>query len=253
MINSKTLLASLSFTLASTLLPAAASAATNNIVLVHGMNMDGSAWRTVHDKLTSEGYDVTVVQLPMTSIQDDIAATRRAIKAQDGPVVLVGHSYGGMVITQAGVDPAVKALVYVAAFQPDIGESLSYLNASIPAQLPPEAIQVADDGFYTVEPNAWVADVANGLPPQDAQYTATFQSPANTAIFGYEAEHAAWRNLPAWAVIATEDRTITPELQRNMAERSGAKAIEIEAGHLVQISHPDEVTAVIEEAAETVE
>lgn len=234
-------------------LPGAASAKANNIVLVHGLNMDGGAWRAVYNRLTADDYSVTVVQLPMTSISDDIAATRRALDAQDGPIVLVGHSYGGMVISQTGTDPDVKALVYIAAFQPEIGESLAFLNASVPAKLPQDAIQVFDDGYYLVKPDAWIADVMNGVSEADAKYTAMFQTPANTAIFGYEAEAAAWRKTPAWAVIATEDRTIAPELQRQMSKRSGANVVEIEGGHLVQMSHPDEVTAIIAEAAASAE
>lgn len=224
-------------------------AAANDIVLVHGMNMDGSAWRTVSDRLTADGHHVAVAQMPLTSIEDDIAAVRRALATQDGPVVLVGHSYGGMVISQAGTDPKVEALVYIAAFQPDIGESLAVLNASTPAELPPEAVQVFDDGFYLVEPEAWIRDVATGLPEADARFTAMSQAASNTAIFAYEAEAAAWRDIPAWAAIATADRTIAPELLRRMAERSGATVVEIEGGHLLPMSHPDEVAALIEEAA----
>lgn len=238
---------------AATALPDTAAARADNIVLVHGMNMDGGAWRAVHDRLAADGYHVTAVQLPMTSIEDDIAAARRAIAAQNGPVVLVGHSYGGMVISQAGTDPDVKALVYVAAFQPEVGESLAFLNASIPAELPQDAVQLLDDGYYVVRPEAWITYVANGLPEADARYTAMFQTPANTSIFGYEAEAAAWRETPAWAAIATEDRIIAPELQRQMSERSGATVVEIDGGHLLQMSHPGEITALIEEAAAAVE
>lgn len=184
----------------------------------------------------------------MTSISDDVAATQRAINAQGGPVVLVGHSYGGMVITQAGINPAVKALVYVAAFQPDVGESLGELNASVPAELPGDALRMYDDGYFVVEPQAWIADVANGVSEADARFTAHFQTPVNSAIFGYKAEAAAWRGLPIWSVIATADRTIAPELQRRMTKRSGAKEVEIAGGHLVHMSHPDQIVAVIEEA-----
>jgi len=247
-----TLLASLMIVAAAAALPAPAAAKAGNIVLVHGMNMDGGAWRGVYDRLTADKYRVTVVQLPMTSIQDDIAATRRAIDAQDGPVVLVGHSYGGMVISQAGTEPRVRALVYVAAFQPEIGESLGFLNASIPGKLPADALTVFKDGFYLVKPDAWIADVANGLPEAEARYTAMFQTPANTAIFGYKAEAAAWHNVPSWAAIATEDRTIAPELQRRMSKRSGAKVVEIHGGHLLPMSHPSEVTSVIEDAVASV-
>jgi pimeloyl-ACP methyl ester carboxylesterase len=228
------------------------AAAADNIVLVHGMNMDGSVWRAVYDRLEEAGHHVTIAQMPMTSIEADIAAVRRAIEAQDGPVVLVGHSYGGMVITQAGIAPAVKALVYIAAYQPDVGESLALLNTSVPAALPADAIRMFDDGFYLVDQDAWVADVATGLPEAEARFSAAIQSPVNSAIFGYEAEHAAWRNLPVWSAIAKGDRTTAPELQRQMSERSKATVVELDGGHLLPVSHPDEVVALIEAAAEAV-
>lgn len=231
----------------------AALADVNNIVLVHGLNMDGGAWRTVHSRLTADGFQVTVVQLPMTSITDDIAATRRALEAQNGPVVLVGHSYGGMVISQTGTDPDVKALVYIAAFQPEIGESLAFLNASVPAELPPDAIEIFDDGFYMVKPDGWIAHVANGLPEREAAYTAMFQTPAHTSIFAFEATDAAWHKTPSWVAIATDDRTIAPELQRRMSKRSGATVVEIAGGHLLLMSHPDQVTSIIEDAAAAVD
>jgi pimeloyl-ACP methyl ester carboxylesterase len=231
---------------------AAIPANAADIVMVHGMNMDGGAWRLVRDELAAKGHKVTIVQLPMTSIEDDIAATNRAIKAQDGPIVLVGHSYGGMVISQSGIDPSVRALVYVAAFLPEVGESLAELNASQPSQLPADASIVFDDGFYVVEPGAWLENVANGLPQADAEFTAHFQTPVNTAIFGYKAEFAAWHDKPSWSIVASQDRTISPELQRKMTERSGANAIELATGHLPQLTHPSEVVAVIEKAAATV-
>jgi pimeloyl-ACP methyl ester carboxylesterase len=240
--------ASLAMVAAGTL-PGAAAAQVRNVVLVHGMNADGSTWRSVFDQLDGEGYEVTVVQLPLTSIEDDIAATRRIIDAQDGPVVLVGHSYGGMVISQAGTDPKVEALVYVAAFLPEIGESLAMLNASVPADLPQSAIRVFEDGTYLVEPEAWIADVANGLSEADARFSAMSQATSNTAIFGYEAEAAAWHDVPSWAAVATEDRTIAPELQRQMADRSGATVVEIDGGHMLPMSHPNEVAALIKDAA----
>jgi len=238
---------------ASSALAGQALADARNIVLVHGLNMDGGAWRSVYKQLSAKDYNVTVVQMPMTSIEADVAAVRRAIDVQEGPIVLAGHSYGGMVISQAGIDPDVKALVYIAAFQPEVGESLGFLNASIPAELPAEAIKVFDDGYYLVEPETWIADVANGTENSDAEFTANFQAAANTSIFGYEAENAAWKNKPSWALVPTNDRTVSPELQQKMASRSGAQVQEIDAGHLVHMSNPDEVTALIESAAASVD
>ncbi|PJX21156.1 alpha/beta hydrolase [Advenella sp. S44] len=235
------------------MVPNPVAAKASHIVLVHGMNMDGGAWRAVYDQLTHDNYRVSVVQLPMTSMEDDIAAARRAIDAHGDSVVLVGHSYGGMVISQVGTESDVKALVYIAAFQPEVGESLADLNASMPAKMPQEAIQLMDDGYYVVEPDAWISNVANGLSEADARYTAMFQTPANTSIFNDKANAAAWHDKPVWAAVATADRTLAPELQRKMSKRSGAKVIEIAGGHLLLISHPGEVAALIKQAATSVD
>lgn len=253
MLFTKVLLASLGMAISMAFLPSTATARARNVVLVHGMNMDGNAWSSVYDRLRSQNYQVTVVQLPMTSIEDDIAATRRAIASQEGSVVLVGHSYGGMVISQAGTDPHVKALVYVAAFQPELGESLASLNASVPAELPQDAAQVFKDGFYVIKPDVWADYVANGLPQAEAEHTALFQTPANTSIFGYKAEATAWRDIPSWAAIAKQDRTISPDLQRKMSERAKSTVVEIDGGHLLPMSHPESVAAIIETAAASVE
>jgi pimeloyl-ACP methyl ester carboxylesterase len=217
------------------------------------MNMDGHVWSAVYDNLKAKDYEVTVVQLPMTSIEDDIAATRRAIGAQHQPVVLVGHSYGGMVISQAGTDPKVKALVYIAAFQPDIGQSLADLNSAVPAELPQDAASMFDDGYVVVRPEAWIEYVANGLPDADARHTAIFQTPVNSSIFGYKAKAAAWKNVPSWSAIAKQDRTVAPTLQREMSQRAGATVVEIDGGHLLPMSHPAEVAGLIETAAAAIE
>lgn len=232
--------------------PGSAFAQVKNVVLVHGMNMDGSAWRAVHKRLAADGYNVIIAQMPMTSIEDDVSAVRRAITMANGPVVLVGHSYGGMVISQAGVGSEVEALVYVAAFQPDLGESLAELNSSTPAQLPPNSLRILDDGYYTVEPTAWVEHVASGLSEDEAQFTANFQTPVNSAIFGYKAAAAAWHDKPTWSAIATKDKTVSPDLQRMMSNRSKAETVEIEGGHLVHMSHYADVAGLIDRAANAV-
>ena len=234
-------------------LPGAASAEVRDIVLVHGMNMDGGVWRAVYDRLVADDYNVTVAQLPLTSIGDDLAAARRTLDMQDGPVVLVGHSYGGMVVSQVGTDPKVAALVYVAAFQPELGESLASLNAAMPAALPADAIEMFADGHYLVAPEAWIVDVATGLPDTDARFTAMSQTASNAAIFGYEAEAAAWRDKPVWSAVAAQDRTVSPDLQRMMSTRSGATTVEIDGGHLLPMTHPDEIAALIEAAAKEVD
>lgn len=235
-----------------TVFSSVAVAKTDNVVLVHGMNMDAGVWRVVHDRLISDGYNVALVQLPMTSVKADVAATQRIVDDVDGPVVLVGHSYGGMVISQAGTDPDVKALVYIAAFQPEVGESLAELNASVPTDFPQDALHIFDDGYCVVKPDAWIKYVANGLPEAVARYTALFQTPANTAIFTYKAKAAAWHNTPTWAAITTKDHIIAPSLQRKMVKRSGATEVDIDSGHLLPISYPNKVVALIEEAATAV-
>lgn len=234
-------------------MPSTGFAKIKNIVLVHGMNMDASAWRAVSDRLAKDDYHVSFVQMPMTSMADDIAATRRVIAAQDGPVLLVGHSYGGFVITQAGTDPSVKGLVYVAAYEPEIGETLGELNSSMPSDFPQSALVFSKDGYFVVKHDEWISDVANGASPADAEYTARFQRPVNSAIFGYKAEVAAWHDKPAWAVITLQDRTTSPRLQAMMSKRSGATTVEIDAGHLVHMSHPDAIAALIEKAADSLD
>jgi pimeloyl-ACP methyl ester carboxylesterase len=226
--------------------------AVKNIVLVHGANTDGSGWRGVYDILKKDGYHVSVVQEPLTGLSDDVAATQRVIDQQDGPVILVGHSYGGTIITVAGADPKVRALVYVAALQPDVGETTNQLASSIPGEIPSSDVKPTKDGFLFIDPAKFAADVATDLPPARADYMANSQMPVAAAAFDAPVTVAAWHDKPSYAIIATADRALNPKLAHWMYKRSGAKITEIKANHLVYISQPGAVASVIETAARSV-
>lgn len=226
--------------------------AVKNVVLVHGANTDGSGWRGVYEILRNDGYVVSVVQEPLTGLSDDVAATKRVIDQQDGPVILVGHSYGGTIITVAGADPKVRALVYVAALQPDIGESTNELAASIPGEIPSGDVKQTQDGFLFIDPAKFAADVASDLPPGQAVYMANSQVPVAAAAFDARVSFAAWHEKPSFGIIATADRALNPLLARWMYKRSGATISEVKASHLVYISHPHVVARVIEGAAHSV-
>jgi len=223
------------------------------IVLVHGANVDGSTWCDVYDRLTAGNFTVTVAQMPLTSTEDDIAAVQRIIDVQDGPMLLVGHSYGGVVIGEAGMDPDVRGLVYVAAFQPDVGETGGSLLASAPSELTADGLRIFNDGHYLINEDAFVSVVGNGLSDEDAIYIARSQAASNTAILEYEAQSAAWSAKPSWSIVATLDRTIAPSLQRQMAERAGSTLVEIENGHMLPMTNPDDVAYVIRQAAEALD
>jgi pimeloyl-ACP methyl ester carboxylesterase len=225
----------------------ASSAAVKNIVLVHGALVDGSGWRGVYDILTKDGYRVSIVQEPLTGLEEDVAATKRILDQQDGPVILVGHSYGGSVITVAGADPKVKALVYVAALQPDAGETTGKLVASMPA--PSNDLKTTKDGFVLLAATKFAADFAADLPKAQAQFMAVSQMPVSGAAFGAPVTVAAWRSKPSYGIVATQDRALSPDLERWMYNRSGAKVTEIKASHAVYISKPRAVADVIEAAA----
>ena len=227
----------------------ASASAVKNIVLVHGANNDGSAWRGVYDILTKDGYRVSVVEQPLTGLADDVAATKRVIDRQDGPVILVGHSYGGTIITVAGADPKVKALVYVAALQPDVGETTAKLAASMPGTVPASDFQPTKDGFVFIDPAKYPADVAADVPPALAKFMANAQMPVAAAAFSAPATVAAWHDKPSYAIIATADRALNPKLAHWMYKRSGAKVTEIKSSHLVYVAHPAAVARVIEKAA----
>jgi pimeloyl-ACP methyl ester carboxylesterase len=223
-----------------------------NIVLVHGANTDGSGWRGVYDILIKDGYRATVVQQPLTGLVDDVAATKRVIDRQDGPVILVGHSYGGTIITVAGADPKVRALVYVAALQPDVGETTNQLAASMPGAVPSSDLKPTRDGFIFLDPAKFAADVAADLPQAQAKFMANSQMPVAAAAFDAPVTVAAWRDKPSYGIVATADRALNPMLARWMYKRSGAEITEIRGSHLVYISQPGAVARVIERAARSI-
>lgn len=218
-----------------------------NVVLVHGAFADGSGWRGVYDDLTSRGYRVSVVQNPMTSFADDVASTRRILARQDGPTILVGHSYGGAVITETGVDANVAGLVYVSAFAPDVGETLSGLLE----QIPPPGLHIAPspDGFGFVDYATFKDGFAGDTTDADAAFLRDSQGPIALAIFGTPVTQAAWRSKPSWALIATQDRAIDPRLLRQMAERAGSETVDVEASHVPYITQPRAVADLIDQAA----
>jgi len=239
--------------LAATSLVAGAAGApvntTSNIVLVHGALTDGSSWRGVYDVLTRDGFHVRVVQQPLTGLADDVAATRRVLDQLEGPVVLVGHSYGGTIITVAGADPKVKALVYVAALQPDVGETTNQLASSKPGRVPSSDLMASPDGFVYFDPAKFPSDVAADVAPAEAQYLAQAQMPVAAAAFDAPVKVAAWHDKSSYGVIATDDLELSPALAHWMYERSGTKVTEIRGSHLVHVSQPRAVARVIEAAA----
>jgi len=219
-----------------------------NVVLVHGAFADGSGWRPVADILQRDGYSVSVVQEPETSLTDDAAATKRVIDRVNAPLILVGHSYGGAVITQAGNEPQVRGLVYIAAFQPDTGETLG----SLLQKLPPAAHSAipAGEGYVIVDPKAFHADFAADLPANEANFMALSQVPISTSAFGTPIADAAWHNKPSWYAVATQDREINPELERFMAKRAGSTTVEVKGSHAIYVSQPAMVAKLIEKAAQ---
>ena len=218
-----------------------------NIVLVHGAFADGSGWKPVADILRKDGYSVSVVQEPETSLADDVAATNRILDRQSGPVVLVGHSYGGAVITEAGNNAHVARLVYVAAFAPDEGEKLGPLLGSIaPAA---NSIAPTADGYLLVDQAKFPADFAADLPAAEAQFMAISQVPINSSALGTPISAPAWKTKPSYGIVATQDRMINPDLERSMYKRAGAKVTEIKGSHAIFFSQARAVADVIEQAA----
>jgi pimeloyl-ACP methyl ester carboxylesterase len=220
-----------------------------NIVLVHGGFVDGSGWQGVYDNLTQDGYRVAVVQNPTLSLAGDVAATEQILNGLDGPAVLVGHSYGGVVVTEAGNHSKVAALVYIAAFAPDKGESVNTLIADPPPGAPVPPILPPQDGFLFLDREKFAASFAADLPPQQAAFMADSQTPWGVDALGGAVSEPAWRAKPSWYLVATEDRMIPPPAQRAMSERAGSVVTEIAGSHSVYVSQPASVAAVITQAA----
>lgn len=228
------------------------SATAVSVVLVHGGFVDGSGWEDVYRILKKDGYDVSIVQNPTTSLADDVAATKRIVAAQKAPVILVGHSYGGVVITEAGNDPKVAALVYIAAFAPDKGESVSTLikdpppGASVPPILPPQ------DGFLSLDKTKFAASFAADVAKDKAEFMANSQVPWGVDALNGAVSDPAWRTKPSWYLIATDDKMIPPPAQALMSKRAGSTVVEVRGSHAVYMSKPEETAALIKKAAEGV-
>jgi len=220
-----------------------------NVVLVHGGFVDGSGWQGVYDALSRDGFRVSVVQNPTLSLEGDVEATQQIIDAQDGPVVLVGHSYGGVVITEAGTHPNVAALVYIAAFAPDKAESVTTLIADPPPGAPVPPILPPQNGFLFLDREKFHASFAADLPARLAAFMADSQVPWGVGALNGAVTEPAWRSKPSWYLVATEDRMIPPPAQRSMAERAGATVSEVAASHSVYLSQPEAVATLIAQAA----
>ena len=220
-----------------------------NILLVHGAFADGSSWAKVITILQAKGFNVTAVQNPLTSFADDVAATKRALALQKGPVILVGHSWAGVVITEAGVDPNVVGLVYVAAFAPDVDEAVGDLGKNYPPP-PTFAAPIIDtQGFMSLSTEAVVKNFAWDVPAAQARVLAATQGPISTSAFGAKVSNVAWKTKPSWYIVAKKDRAIAPDEERFFAKRMKATTTELDASHVAMVSKPKEVAAVIIDAA----
>ncbi|MFI5706852.1 alpha/beta fold hydrolase [Kribbella sp. NPDC051620] len=221
-----------------------------NVVLVHGAFADGSGWRGVHDNLTSRGYQVSIVQNALTSLADDIASTNRVLDRQDGPTILVGHSYGGVVITETGIHPNVAGLVYVSALAPDAGETTSQQYEGF-AATPDFVIDVGDDGYGFLSHDKFKDGFAHDVSDADAAFLRDSQVPINMAIFSTPVKNAAWHDRPTWAVIASEDKAFDQAMLQHMAKRSGAEITYVPASHALFITQADVVADTIDAAAKS--
>jgi pimeloyl-ACP methyl ester carboxylesterase len=236
-------------TLESASAESASKAAIKNIVLVHGAFADGSGWEAVAKILEQDGYKVSVAQPPETSYAEDVKYARAAVDAMDGPVVIVGHSYGGAIITEAGNDPKVSALVYIAAFALDDGESCASIEQAVPQAS--KAFKADNEGNWWIDQAHFAADFAADVPPAVSHFMAVSQVPISTDSFTHKVTSPAWKTKPTWYMVATADRSINPEQERMMAKRAHAKTVEVNASHVAYMSHPKETAKLIEEAAAT--
>jgi pimeloyl-ACP methyl ester carboxylesterase len=226
----------------------AAPVEAHNVVLIHGAWADGSSWAEVIPLLQAAGLKVTAVQNPLTSLADSVAATRRALALQDGPTVLVAHSWGGTVLSETGIDPKVTALVYVAARAPDAGEDFVALSGKFPVG-PVRAGIEERDGFTRLSEDSFLKYFANGVEPKKAEVLYAVQEPAAAALFGGRTTAAAWHSKPSWYAVSKQDQTINPDLERFLAKRMNATTVELDAGHLSLVSHPKEIADLILAAA----
>lgn len=222
--------------------------AVHDVVLVHGAFADGSGWRGVHDELTARGYRVSIVQNPLTSLADDVRATQRVLDRQDGPAILVGHSWGGTVITEAGVHDKVAGLVYVSALAPDAGETTAQQYTGF-APTPEFVIETGSDGYGFISPGKFKSGFAHDTSDADAAFLRDSQVPINMAAFNTPVTHAAWRTRPSWAVIATEDKAFDQAMLVHMAERINARITRVSASHAVYMTQPEVVADTIDRAA----
>ena len=220
-----------------------------NIVLVHGGFVDGSGWQGVYKALKKNGYAVTIVQNPTFSLADDVAVTKRALATQSGPVILVGHSYGGVVITEAGNDPKVAGLVYIAAFAPDQGESVAALIKDPPPGAPVPPILPPQDGYLFLDKAKFAASFAADVTPDVAEFMADSQVPWGVEALSGAISQPAWKTKPSWYLVATDDKMIPPDAQRAMSRRAGSTVVEVKGSHSVYVSQPQAVASLIEKAA----
>jgi pimeloyl-ACP methyl ester carboxylesterase len=223
---------------------------TPTVVLVHGGFVDGSGWQGVYEHLKKDGHSVAIVQNPTLSLADDVAVTRRIIEAQSEPVILVGHSYGGAVITEAGTHPNVAGLVYIAAFVPDKGESVNTLIAGFPTDGPQPPILPPQDGFLFLDRDKFHASFAGDVSAEQAAFMADSQVPWGVDALGGTISEPAWQSKPSWYLIATEDRMINPSAQREMSARAGSTVIDVAGSHAIYVSQPAAVAELIEAAVE---